>query len=580
MARLWTFAGAVLVALLLVGLAAPAAQAAERTPAPKTTAATPARTDNTAKATSKASPESSPSARAATEFAHPGVFVGLAELKTSKEHVKARDEPWITIFRQLAASPSASRAAPNFTTFASASLDPAAEEEAYAHKRCNVNDPAGCVTYCGSYNQPDIGCTEELADARAVYGQALMYWYTGKSAYAQRAIAILNAYAKHFTGNRGSNGPLMTAWVAEMMLRGAEILRYTYTPGDGETAFDVAGFSAMLRKVFVTRLQTFDWSNVNGNWSGSAADGLMNAGVFLDDRAIYNVGIAMWRERVPTYLYLSSDGDLPHAPPGSTNYGTDTAAKTVDLKCWWLNNKADACLTAPKTDPGPLVLQNGQSQESCRDFGHVSLGIAGIVSAAETAHLQGDDLYGEQRERIMTSVSYLVQVEENWRLHKQWPKNFCKNVSGLVTTGISRADFQAEVVYNAYAVRERVPFQTIRIPGFGEPDKNRDPLAAYLARKQRSQNAEGLIDAWDTLTHHLAAAPIRRASPSATTPSATRTPSAHRPSAESPTEEIDPTTAVSRTGFFSVLAEPLTALIVVLIVTLAAVLFARSRSHR
>ncbi|WP_040165087.1 alginate lyase family protein [Microbacterium gorillae] len=435
-------------------------------------------------------------------FTHPGVFVGLSELTASKAHVRAGDAPWITIFRQLTDSTVIRRGAPDFASFAAASVYPSTVAEHYENSRCSSDESTGCITYCGSFNNPDVGCSDELADARAVYGQALMYWYTDDRSYAQRAIAILNAYAEHFAGNHGSNGPLMTAWIAEMMIRGAELIRYTYTPAAGEVAFDVTGFSTMLRDVFVARLQVFSWADVNGNWSGSAADGLMNAGVFLDDRAIYEEGVALWRARVPTYLYLSSDGALPVAPPGSTEFGTDTAQKRINLACWWLNDKADSCRLTPREDPGPLHLQNGQSQESCRDFGHVSLGIAGMVSAAETAYLQGDDLYGEEQHRIMTGISYLVQVEQHWRKHHAWPRGFCKDVSGLVATGLTTPDFQAEVAYNAYAVRAGVAFRTIVIPGYSDTYPNGDPLAAYIALKQTDRNVEGFIDAWDTLTHH------------------------------------------------------------------------------
>ena len=39
---------------------------------------------------------------------------------------------------------------------------------------------------------------------------------------------------------------------------------------------------------------------------------------------------------------------------------------------------------------------SGICQETCRDLGHTQLGIAGMINGAETAFIQGVDLYGIQ----------------------------------------------------------------------------------------------------------------------------------------------------------------------------------------
>ncbi|WP_029151168.1 alginate lyase family protein [Microbacterium indicum] len=243
-------------------------------------------------------------------FTHPGVFVGVDELKTSKGHVRAGDEPWATLFDELESSEYATRGAPDFGDLVSASD---------RDEPCDQADTVGCASECGSFNIPDNGCTDELMDARAVYGQALLWWYTEDPQYARRAVAILNAYASDFAGHVGSNGPLMAAWVSEMMIRGAEIIRYTYEPGLDDPQFQVRAFTRMARTVLADTLSSFDYANYNGNWKLSAADGLVNLGVFLDDRALYEQGLEMWRERVPSYIYLESDGPLP-IPPADSVY--------------------------------------------------------------------------------------------------------------------------------------------------------------------------------------------------------------------------------------------------------------------
>jgi len=441
----------------------------------------------------------------AAGFTHPGVFVSLDELRTTKAHVLAGDKPWVDDFRQLKSSPYAQRGAPTFKEFASAhAADP-------QHSTCSEDDPAGCVTLCGSYNNPDVGCSAEQDDARAVYGQALLYWYTGDTTYAKRAVAILNAYAHHFKGNTGSNGPLMTAWTAEQMIRGAELLRYTYRPSPRSTVFDVHAFSAMLRKVFVPTLTSFDYGTVHGNWQFSAADGLMNIAVFLDDRALYDHAITMWRKRVMSYIYLSTDGVLPIPPP---NYsGQDGTPAT--LSCLWLDNKTHACETDPKTDPH-LTFQNGQSEETCRDFLHTSMGLSGIVNTAETAWIQGLDLYGEQQRRILTGVLYTIQIAQEQDTQGM-PAGFCSGVK--IRAGRNSLDeLAADVVFNAYAVRKGVTLSAIDIPGYATPSQHDDPLARFIAQSRANDGHVGNLVAWDSLTHHLASAPVSGADGGAASP--------------------------------------------------------------
>lgn len=454
-------------------------------------------------------------------FTHPGVFVSLDSLRTSRRHVSARDEPWATVFQQLRSSPYATREGPDFSQFASAgAVDPLSH-------RCGLKDSAGCVSYCGSFSVPDVGCTDARLDARAVYAQALMYWYTGDAHYAQRAIAILNGYARHFRGNTGSNGPLVTAWLGQTMLRGAEILRYTYVPDADDVAFDVRRFSEMLRNTAVPTLSTFDYGTYNGNWKLSAADGLINAAVFLDDRKLYDRAVAMWREAVPAYIYLATDGDHPVAPPNASGLYQTSAT----LGCLWLANNDGACETMPKTEPA-ITYQNGQTQESCRDFGHTALGLGAIVNTAETAWIQGDDLYGEQQHRILPGILYAVHVSQAYE-KQGWPRDFCGGATGL-NTNLSLANLAAEVAYNAYAVRKRLTLTAIPIPGYTAPNPTTDPLASFIADKRSVSNPVGDVSAWESLTHHLADRPTVLTTPTEPTPSRTASPS---PTTEGSTED-------------------------------------------
>jgi hypothetical protein len=49
---------------------------------------------------------------------------------------------------------------------------------------------------------------------------------------------------------------------------------------------------------------------------------------------------------------------------------------------------------------------NGVCQETCRDFGHLGYGLASTFNVAETARLQGIDLYGEQTDRLAAALEF------------------------------------------------------------------------------------------------------------------------------------------------------------------------------
>lgn len=424
-------------------------------------------------------------------FTHPGVFNSLENLSATKKRIDAGDTPWTESFALLTSSPYATRNAPDFTSFGSASAsDPTA-------KKCGARDRGGCVSVCGSFNSsPDVGCADQQADGRAVYAQALAYFYTGDQRYAQRAAAILNAYSARFKGSEGSNGPLMTAWTAGQMVRGAELLRYSYKPTSKKHEFDVKAFGTMLRKVFVPTLTTFDYGRANGNWKLSAAEGLIGIAVFLDDRKLYDRALEMWRERVEAYVYLSTDGELPAAPASEAGlYRTPTA-----LRCQWLDGKAKGCQTDPPSDPG-IRFQNGQVQESCRDFGHASMGLGGIINTAETAWIQGDDLYAEQQARIITGVLYAVQISLNYET-RGWPAAFCGGADDL-DPSLSLVELPVHAVYNAYAARKGVKMQAISIPGYPAPKRGSDPVADFIAAKGAARGYAGNVTAWDAVTHDL-----------------------------------------------------------------------------
>lgn len=98
----------------------------------------------------------------------------------------------------------------------------------------------------------------------------------------------------------------------------------------------------------------------------------IGAAVFLENTTLYTRSMQLFAERVPAYVYLTSDGDYPLAGRGIENT-LEAVAK------FWYNQQ-----TFPVS---------GISQETCRDFAHFSYGIASITHVAETSRIQGSDLW-------------------------------------------------------------------------------------------------------------------------------------------------------------------------------------------
>ena len=148
---------------------------------------------------------------------------------------------------------------------------------------------------CGPRSTPDLGCKAEQADSAAAYSQALLWYLTGNKAYAENAISIMNGWSGTLTGGHTyANGPIQAAWCASLWPRAAEIIRCSY-PGWSDS--DIAKFQNMLRTQYLPSIIHGDCEN--GNKELAMCEALINTGVFLDDRAVFDLGVKMWRGRTP-----------------------------------------------------------------------------------------------------------------------------------------------------------------------------------------------------------------------------------------------------------------------------------------
>ncbi|MER5279769.1 alginate lyase family protein [Streptomyces sp. NPDC002809] len=371
----------------------------------------------------RAAPDASPAAvRAAAPaaFTHPGVLVSRPQLDFVRGRVQAGAQPWKGAYDQMMASKYAS-------------LSRTAEPRA--------------VVECGSYSNPNYGCTDEREDATAAYTLSLAWYITQDSRYAAKAVEIMDAWSAVIQDHTNSNAPLQTGWAGSSWPRAAEIIKYTYGswPNAGR-------FATMLRTVYLPKV--INGSNSNGNWELSMTEAAIGISVFLEDRTSYDKAVTKFRGRVPAYIYVTADGSLPKVAPGS---GLDTRDKIIN---YW---------------QGQSTYMDGLSQETCRDLTHTGYGLSAISHIAETGRIQGQDLYPEIADRLRHALG----LHAKYQLGAAVPSSLCggslKDSLGPVT----------EVGFNALHNRMGIAMTNTQT----------------LTEQQRPAGSNNLFVAWETLTH-------------------------------------------------------------------------------
>ncbi|GAA2517747.1 alginate lyase family protein [Streptomyces levis] len=363
---------------------------------------------------------SAPAAPAA--FVHPGVTVSKGQLDFARSQVNAGAQPWKGAFDRMMAS---------------------------KYADLNRTPKPRAVVECGSYSNPNYGCTDEREDAIAAYTQALAWYITRDERHARKAIELMDAWSAVIRDHTNSNAPLQTGWAGSSWPRAAEIIKHTYSG----TWANSGRFATMLRTVYLPEI--INGSNSNGNWELSMMEAAIGISVFLEDKASYDKAMAKFRTRTAAYVYLESDGALPRTVPSQN---LDTRDKIV--KYW----------------QGQSTFVNGLSQETCRDFTHTGYGLSAISHVAETSRIQGQDLYGtDVGERLRHGLGFHAKYE----LGGAVPSWLC---GGSLKPGLGPI---TEVGHNALANR------------LGHAMTNTETLTL----RGRPAGSNNLFVAWETLTH-------------------------------------------------------------------------------
>ncbi|WP_433339929.1 alginate lyase family protein [Streptomyces sp. CA-253872] len=359
---------------------------------------------------------------APASFTHPGVTVSQSQLDFVRDKVQAGAQPWKGAFDQMMAS-----------KYADLGRTP---------------KPRATVE-CGSYSNPNYGCTDEREDAIAAYTDALAWYLTRDERYAQKAIQLMDAWSGTIQDHTNSNAPLQTGWAGSSWPKAAEIIKHTYTG----TWAQRDRFDTMLRQVYLPVV--IKGSNSNGNWELTILEAAIGISVYLDDKASYDTAMSKFRTRAAAYVYLESDGDLPKTVPSQN---LDTRQKIID---YW---------------QGQSTFVTGLTQETCRDFTHTGYGISSISHVAETSRIQGEDLYGtDVGERLRQALGF----QSKYELGEAPPSWLC---GGSVNRGLGPV---TEMGYNALHNRLGIAMTNTQ----------------RLTEQQRPAGSNNLFVAWETLTH-------------------------------------------------------------------------------
>jgi regulation of enolase protein 1 (concanavalin A-like superfamily) len=317
------------------------------------------------------------------QYVHPGGLHTKADLDRMKTQVAARAHPWIDDWDLL------------------------------------IADPLAQNTYKAAAT-PNMGSSRQRADqdAHAAYLNAIRWYISGDTSYADAAVRILNAWSSAVNQvPTGTDIPgLIGISIQDFALAGEVLRIYPGWSAANITAFKKM-FTNYLYPVVNTFLTTHNGACIShywANWDAANIGALIAMGVFNDNTAWFNQGVA---------YYEGGDGN-------------GSIANAI-YHLW----------------PGNL----GQWQEAGRDQEHDQLGVGLLGYAAQTAWNQGVDLFGYSSDRLLAGAEYTARYNTNQSVPYTTYNN-CDNVRQYYVSanGRGRLDDRPvwELIYNHYNVRQ------------------------------------------------------------------------------------------------------------------------------
>lgn len=193
------------------------------------------------------------------------------------------------------------------------------------------------------------------ADAYAALLDAIEWHITGQERYARHAVRLLSAWGNTVRTAEAQlfQFPARTMCIAAEMLRYPDGSFYEGWPDD-----DLENFRTMVSSILVPACRSQAKENPMTSWSAPAATGILAAGILLDDTNLYEEGLGYFRSK-------SISGSIYNA-----------------------------------------IADDGQVKEMGRDNVHAMLALNDLAQMARLAWSQGDDLWGEDNNRLLRGFEY------------------------------------------------------------------------------------------------------------------------------------------------------------------------------
>jgi alpha-glucosidase len=250
-------------------------------------------------------------------------------------------------------------------------------------------------------------------DFHAAYQNALMWALTKDEKHAQKALEILTAYADNLAYIPETNdAPLLAGLEGFKIVYALELLRYY---GGKHTSSPLHKIETMFRNVFLPVLENFYRRPpyTNGNWGPIVTKTYMAAGIYFDDRAMYD-------RAKNFYLHGNDNGTIANYIDGET----------------------------------------GQIQESGRDQAHSQLGIGAMSVVCELAWKQGDDLYSALNNSLLKGYEYVAKYNlgDDDLPFRQWTDITGRYNNWMQISDKARGQLRPiyEIAYNHYVHRKKL----------------------------------------------------------------------------------------------------------------------------
>jgi hypothetical protein len=173
------------------------------------------------------------------------------------------------------------------------------------------------------------GITANREDGLASYTHALMWAITLDDRHAEKAIEIMDSWAKIDQPPIALRNGLQVAWSAAVWPRAAEIIRHSWSPHAGRPWAGAKALGAWMHKVLLPLVN--QGASTNGNIGLVMTEAAVAIAVYNENTTVFDSSIRRWRAQAPAYIYIQADGPTPTRPPQERYL--EATSPTCDPNC-------------------------------------------------------------------------------------------------------------------------------------------------------------------------------------------------------------------------------------------------------